>query len=130
MTQQCEWYSLRLSITLSVRELPIVRCPSEHMPDVCQVKTQAQTHSRRHFHSPVVVQVVAHCHSKGILHRDLKPENFLLKKGDGSIEKDNLRAIDFGLSTFHSKGQCCKKVVGSAYYLAPEVLKVLYRLIE
>lgn len=73
-----------------------------------------------------LLQVVAHCHSKGILHRDLKPENFLLKKQDGSIEKDNLRAIDFGLSTFHSEGQYCKKVVGSAYYLAPEVLKGQY----
>lgn len=82
------------------------------------------------FDVAVAMQVVAHCHSKGILHRDLKPENFLLKKGDGSIEKDNLRAIDFGLSTFHNKGQTLKKVVGSAYYLAPEVLKVLHRAIE
>ena len=72
-----------------------------------------------------VAQVIEHCHSKGILHRDLKPENFLLKERNGSIEKDNVRAVDFGLSTAHVSGQVCKKVVGSAYYLAPEVLKVL-----
>ncbi len=68
--------------------------------------------------------MIEHCHSKGILHRDLKPENFLLKERNGSIEKDNVRAVDFGLSTAHVSGQVCKKVVGSAYYLAPEVLKV------
>jgi len=73
-----------------------------------------------------ILQVIAHCHSKGILHRDLKPENFLLKKRDGSIEKDNVRAVDFGLSTSHVDGQVCRQVVGSAYYLAPEVLQGHY----
>lgn len=50
--------------------------------------------------------------------RDLKPENFLL-----STKEDNapLKATDFGLSVFYSPGQIFKDVVGSAYYVAPEV---------
>lgn len=45
---------------------------------------------------------------------DLKPENFLLKTRDGRIDKDNLRAVDFGLSTFFQDGQVAKEVVGCA----------------
>jgi Protein kinase domain len=55
---------------------------------------------------------------------DLKPENFLLIDKTKPIDKENLRAVDFGLSTYYQAGQVCRDVVGSAYYLAPEVLKV------
>lgn len=65
-----------------------------------------------------IVSVVAHCHSLGVLHRDLKPENFLLDKpGDAAL----LKCTDFGLSTFFKPGEIFKDVVGSAYYVAPEV---------
>ena len=50
--------------------------------------------------------------------RDLKPENFLLSdKG----EMSPLKATDFGLSVFYKPGQVFTDVVGSAYYVAPEV---------
>ncbi|KAM0923966.1 hypothetical protein ACQ4PT_005176 [Festuca glaucescens] len=74
----------------------------------------------------VIVGVVEACHSLGVMHRDLK----LLKDkdddngngggdGTGSI---NLKAIDFGLSVFFKPGQIFSDVVGSPYYVAPEVL--------
>ncbi|CAA3028828.1 Hypothetical predicted protein [Olea europaea subsp. europaea] len=70
-----------------------------------------------------IVNVVQHCHFMGVVHRDLKPENFLLASKD---EKAMLKAIDFGLSVFIEEGKVYHDVVGSAYYVAPEVLRRSY----
>lgn len=50
--------------------------------------------------------------------RDLKPENFLLATKDMNAD---LKATDFGLSVFYKPGQTFRDIVGSAYYVAPEV---------
>ncbi|KAG0592895.1 hypothetical protein KC19_1G288500 [Ceratodon purpureus] len=71
----------------------------------------------------VIVNVVHRCHSLGVFHRDLKPENFLLASKD---EDAPLKATDFGLSTFFKPGDVFQDIVGSAYYVAPEVLKRSY----
>ncbi|KAG4213801.1 hypothetical protein ERO13_A01G079700v2 [Gossypium hirsutum] len=66
-----------------------------------------------------IVNVVHACHFMGVMHRDLKPENFLLSsKGENAL----LKATDFGLSVFIEDGKVYKDIVGSAYYVAPEVL--------
>ncbi|XP_057550898.1 calcium-dependent protein kinase 17 isoform X1 [Amaranthus tricolor] len=70
-----------------------------------------------------IVQIVHTCHSMGVIHRDLKPENFLLLNKD---ENSPLKATDFGLSVFYKSGDAFKDIVGSAYYIAPEVLKRKY----
>ncbi|XP_064966166.1 calcium-dependent protein kinase 2-like isoform X2 [Musa acuminata AAA Group] len=70
-----------------------------------------------------IVQIVHTCHSMGVMHRDLKPENFLLLNKD---EDAPLKATDFGLSVFFKQGEVFKDIVGSAYYIAPEVLKRRY----
>ncbi|XP_055807726.1 calcium-dependent protein kinase 4 [Solanum dulcamara] len=67
----------------------------------------------------IIVGVVEACHSLGVMHRDLKPENFLLVNKDDDF---SLKAIDFGLSVFFKPGQIFADVVGSPYYVAPEVL--------
>ncbi|XP_076921204.1 calcium-dependent protein kinase 26-like [Bidens hawaiensis] len=67
----------------------------------------------------IIVGVVEACHSLGVMHRDLKPENFLLVNRDDDF---SLKAIDFGLSVFFKPGQTFTDVVGSPYYVAPEVL--------
>ncbi|OWM72571.1 calcium-dependent protein kinase 1-like isoform X2 [Punica granatum] len=70
-----------------------------------------------------IVGVVEACHSLGVMHRDLKPENFLFV----SEEEDSLlKTIDFGLSVFFKPGEKFTDVVGSPYYVAPEVLKKCY----
>ncbi|KAL9258791.1 Calcium-dependent protein kinase 4-like protein [Drosera capensis] len=67
----------------------------------------------------IIVGVVQACHSLGVMHRDLKPENFLLVN---KADDFSLKAIDFGLSVFFKPGQIFTDVVGSPYYVAPEVL--------
>ncbi|XP_021808745.1 calcium-dependent protein kinase 2-like [Prunus avium] len=70
-----------------------------------------------------IVNVVNICHFMGVMHRDLKPENFLLSSKD---ENALLKATDFGLSVFIEEGKVYRDIVGSAYYVAPEVLKRRY----
>ncbi|XP_071734146.1 calcium-dependent protein kinase 29-like isoform X2 [Rutidosis leptorrhynchoides] len=70
-----------------------------------------------------IVNVVHVCHFMGVMHRDLKPENFLMV---GHDEDAPLKAIDFGLSVFIEEGKIYKEIVGSAYYVAPEVLRRHY----
>ncbi|KAJ3669185.1 hypothetical protein LUZ60_011135 [Juncus effusus] len=70
-----------------------------------------------------IVQIIHTCHSMGVMHRDLKPENFLLLS---KAEDAPLKATDFGLSVFFKEGEVFKDIVGSAYYIAPEVLKRKY----
>jgi calcium-dependent protein kinase len=62
-----------------------------------------------------LLKAVNHCHTQGIAHRDLKPENIMV--GDDG----NLKLIDFGLSQ-QSYGESMYGAVGSAYYIAPEVM--------
>ncbi|XVF35910.1 hypothetical protein REPUB_Repub19eG0012400 [Reevesia pubescens] len=70
-----------------------------------------------------IVNVVHACHFMGVMHRDLKPENFLLVSKD---ENSPIKATDFGLSVFIEDGRMYKDLVGSAYYVAPEVLQRKY----
>uniref|UniRef100_A0A453RPK8 non-specific serine/threonine protein kinase n=1 Tax=Aegilops tauschii subsp. strangulata TaxID=200361 RepID=A0A453RPK8_AEGTS len=70
-----------------------------------------------------IVNVIQLCHSNGVIHRDLKPENFLFAN---KSEDAPLKVIDFGLSVFFNPGDRFTEVVGSAYYMAPEVLKRNY----
>ncbi|XP_052875228.1 calcium-dependent protein kinase 26-like isoform X6 [Gossypium arboreum] len=71
----------------------------------------------------VIVGFVEACHSMGVMHRDLKPENFLFVNDE---EDSPLKAIDFGLSIFFKPGDTFSVVVGSPYYVAPEVLNKCY----
>ncbi|XVE61153.1 hypothetical protein DITRI_Ditri06bG0017000 [Diplodiscus trichospermus] len=70
-----------------------------------------------------IVEVVQMCHKHAVIHRDLKPENFLFAN---KKETAALKAIDFGLSVFFKPGERFNEIVGSPYYMAPEVLKRNY----
>ncbi|GJZ51263.1 CDPK-related kinase 7-like protein [Tanacetum coccineum] len=70
-----------------------------------------------------ILRVTAYCHLQGVVHRDLKPENFLFTSKD---EHSLLKAIDFGLSDYVKPDERLNDIVGSAYYVAPEVLHRSY----
>jgi len=62
---------------------------------------------------------VAYLHDNNIIHRDLKPENILLEeKGDFM----NIKLIDFGTATFFDNNGTITGTMGTAYYIAPEVV--------
>jgi len=71
-----------------------------------------------------MLSAVAFLHNRNICHRDLKLENWVLESGKDVWSP--LKLIDFGLSTHFTPGHKLSRVVGSSYYVAPEVLKKSY----
>ena len=69
-----------------------------------------------------MLSAVAHLHENGIVHRDIKPENFLFSKKGSDAD---IKLIDFGLST-NLGGETNNTLVGTPYYIAPEVIKGNY----
>ena len=67
-----------------------------------------------------VLHAISYCHLRGITHRDLKPENILFETS--GIESE-IKLIDFGLSKKHFTHEKMHTILGTPYYVAPEVLK-------
>lgn len=65
-----------------------------------------------------ILDAVAYLHDQGISHRDLKPDNILFHDG-------LLKIGDFGLSRDITSNKMAS-VVGTPYYVAPEVIKGKY----
>ena len=73
---------------------------------------------------------LAYLHSHNIVHRDLKLENILIQE----IEKSkttgedlfNIKIIDFGTARIFDNKKKPQSIVGSSYYIAPEVLNQKY----
>ena len=76
-----------------------------------------------------IVKCIKYMHSQKICHRDLKPENFLMN----SKKTLELKIIDFGLSYQYRedmrkelRAEKKNKLIGTSYYIAPEVLQLDY----
>lgn len=63
---------------------------------------------------------INHCHANNVIHRDIKPENIML------TESNSVRLIDFGLSKISMSKIPLHEIVGTPYYMAPEVLDANY----
>lgn len=68
-------------------------------------------------------RAVSYLHSNGQTHRDLKPENIVYETSEDNA---NIKLIDFGTATIFNSDDKLKAKLGTAYYIAPEVLKQDY----
>ncbi|CAN8294952.1 unnamed protein product [Cochlearia groenlandica] len=64
-----------------------------------------------------ILEAVLHCHRYGVVHRDIKPENILV-----DLRTDTVKLCDFGSGVLLCEGETTEGVVGTPYYVAPEVL--------
>ena len=70
-----------------------------------------------------VLSALVYCHSRDISHRDIKPENILFEHESNEGE---IKLIDFGLSRKYNDQEKMQTVLGTPYYVAPEVLQGSY----
>ncbi|CAA6655271.1 unnamed protein product [Spirodela intermedia] len=63
-----------------------------------------------------LMEAIAHCHRRGVAHRDIKPDNVLFDAWG------QLKLADFGSADWFGDGRPLRGVVGTPYYVAPEVL--------
>jgi len=67
-----------------------------------------------------ILSATRYLHEHGVVHRDLKLENVLFESNEPDAQ---LKLCDFGLSQHFFPGEHMHTMLGTPYYLAPEVLK-------
>jgi len=75
-----------------------------------------------------MLSAIFYLHSRGIMHCDLKPENFLFKDKASTSDGDvgTIKLIDFGMAKVVRWRKYHKRMNGTPYYIAPEVLRGKY----
>ena len=77
-----------------------------------------------------ILSGIAYLHSNNIIHRDLKLENILISDIEKSITTNEdlflVKIIDFGTAKIFDKNKIPRAIVGSIYYIAPEVILKKY----
>ena len=70
-----------------------------------------------------LMSAICYSHQNNIVHRDLKPENILM---DNKSDDLTIKIIDWGCAQTVKTTKKSKQADGTAYYIAPEVLKGEY----
>lgn len=75
-----------------------------------------------------MLSAIFYIHSRGIMHCDLKPENFIFmnKSSGGNDDPGQIKLIDFGMAKVMRWRKYYKRMNGTPYYIAPEVLEGKY----
>ena len=77
------------------------------------------------YYMKQILKAVCYCHSMNVIHRDLKPENILIvKRAKNGCHP--IKIIDFGTAVIFTKNKRENMLIGSSYYIAPEVLSRNY----
>ncbi|KZV43575.1 phosphoenolpyruvate carboxylase kinase 1-like [Dorcoceras hygrometricum] len=63
-----------------------------------------------------LMEAISHCHSRGVAHRDIKPDNIFFNS------YNVLKLADFGSAGYFHSGELMSGIVGTPYYVAPEVV--------
>ncbi|WOG82821.1 hypothetical protein DCAR_0101989 [Daucus carota subsp. sativus] len=91
-------------------------CDSPNLFDrISNNQPLSEPQANRYFND--LMTAIAYCHRLGIAHRDVKPENVLFDS------RDRLKLADFGSAEWFGCGsEMMSGIVGTPYYVAPEVL--------
>ena len=71
-----------------------------------------------------ILKAVIHCHQQGVLHRDVKPENFLKYRNRATHDAPTtvIKLADFGFARFFRRDEVVDELVGTPYFMAPEMV--------
>ena len=98
-------------------------CPEGELFNEISAKTKF-TEKETSFILYQILQAVRYCHKMRIVHRDIKPENIMIYGRENGLLL--VKLIDFGTAKIFDVGNKQKALVGSSYYIAPEVIKGKY----
>ena len=62
-----------------------------------------------------MLSAICYLHTRGFVHRDIKPENVCIESGN------TCKLIDFGTGRKFTAGKKLKQVIGTPFYMAPEI---------
>ena len=99
-------------------------CPGGSLYDLIISNKGPFTEIQASYIMHQLLSVVNYCHKMKIIHRDIKPENILISKNENGFPI--IKLCDFGISLRFHHGDEQNKLVGSIYYIAPEVFKKKY----
>lgn len=108
--------------------LALEMCPGGELLDLLQA--QPESRFRQDDAAGFIIQTlraVSYMHSMRIAHRDIKLENLVVASGcDVPLSDTMVKLIDFGCSAHVPEFEKLKTVLGTATYVAPEVLRGRY----